>query len=169
MSQMLRVEHFFFECGHFRKIMHTWRASGCLITIYILPEAIHVITIHITIRILLSKCFYPERYWISILLMFGKTPKTRAEALAQTWKLSALRNSQVERPWGEPAERSGWRGYEMSPILEGDQSWCRIYHTQWVWYIYLQFTEEIIQAIGKLISYWWSISGYSSFWGIFSK
>ena len=88
MSQMLHVEHFFFECGHFRKIMHTWRASGCLITIYILPEAIHVITIHITIRILLSKCFYPERYWISILLMFGKTPKTRAEALAQTWKLS---------------------------------------------------------------------------------
>lgn len=88
MSQMLHVEHFFFECGHFRKIMHTWRASGCLITIYILPEAIHVITIHITIRILLSKCFYPERYWISILLMFGKTPKTRGEALAQTWKLS---------------------------------------------------------------------------------
>lgn len=63
-----------------------------------------------------------------------------------------------ERPWGEPAgSRSSWRGYEMSSILEGNQFWCKIYDTQRVWYIYLQFTEEIIQAIGKLISYWWSI------------
>lgn len=68
------VGHFFFECGHFGYIMHTWRASGCLITIH---------WVHI-----FYQYFIPWKILPLHTSHVHCSPKTRAEALAQTWKLS---------------------------------------------------------------------------------